>query len=100
MNKPLILVVEDDAPVRNLITTTLKLQDYRFLTAGNGETALLEASSHNPDIILLDLGLPDIDGIDVIRQIRSWRSLRLSSSAHAVMIPIKLRPSTTGPMTT
>ncbi len=72
MNKPLILVVEDDAPVRNLITTTLKLHDYRFLTAGNGETALLEASSHNPDIILLDLGLPDIDGIDVIRQIRSW----------------------------
>lgn len=72
MNKPLILVVEDDTPVRNLITTTLKLHDYRFLTAANGETALMEASSHNPDIILLDLGLPDIDGIDVIRQIRSW----------------------------
>ena len=72
MNKPLILVVEDDAPVRNLITTTLKLHDYRFLTAANGETALMEASSHNPDIILLDLGLPDIDGIDIIRQIRSW----------------------------
>ena len=72
MNKPLILVVEDDAPVRNLITTTLKLHDYRFLTAATGETALLEASSHNPDIILLDLGLPDIDGIDIIRQIRTW----------------------------
>lgn len=72
MNKPLILVVEDDVPVRNLITTTLKLHDYRFLTAANGETALLEASSHNPDIILLDLGLPDIDGIDIIRQIRTW----------------------------
>ena len=65
MNKPLILVVEDDAPVRNLITTTLKLHDYRFLTAANGETALIETSSHNPDIILLDLGLPDIDGIDI-----------------------------------
>ena len=72
MNKPLILVVEDDAPVRNLITTTLKLHDYRFLTAANGDTALIEASSHNPDIILLDLGLPDIDGINIIRQIRSW----------------------------
>ena len=72
MNKPLILVVEDDAPVRNLITTTLKLHDYRFLTAANGETALIETSSHNPDIILLDLGLPDIDGIDIIRQIRTW----------------------------
>lgn len=64
--------MEDDAPVRNLITTTLKLHDYRFLTAANGETALIEASSHNPDIILLDLGLPDMDGIDIIRQIRSW----------------------------
>ena len=72
MNKPLILVVEDDAPVRNLITTTLKLHDYRFLTAANGDTALIEASSHNPDIILLDLGLPDIDGINIIRQIRTW----------------------------
>ena len=72
MNKLLILVVEDDAPVRNLITTTLKLHDYRFLTAANGDTALIEASSHNPDIILLDLGLPDIDGINIIRQIRTW----------------------------
>ena len=54
MNKPLILVVEDDTPVRNLITTTLKAHDYRFLTAANGESAILEASSHNPEIILLD----------------------------------------------
>ena len=46
MNKPLILVVEDDTPVRNLITTTLKAHDYRFLTAANGESAILEASSH------------------------------------------------------
>lgn len=71
MNKPLILVVEDDVPVRNLITTTLKAHDYRFLTAANGESAILEASSHNPEIILLDLGLPDIDGSEVLRQIRS-----------------------------
>ena len=55
MNKPLILVVEDDVPVRNLITTTLKAHDYRFLTAANGESAILEASSHNPEIILLEL---------------------------------------------
>ena len=57
MNKPLILVVEDDAPVRSLITTTLRAHDYRFLSAANGESAILEASSHNPDIMLLDLGL-------------------------------------------
>ncbi|MCI2047563.1 MAG: response regulator transcription factor [Faecalibacterium sp.] len=75
MNKPLILVVEDDAAVRNLITTTLETQKYRYLTAGTGESAVLEAVSHNPDIVLLDLGLPDMDGIDIIRKIRSWSSM-------------------------
>ena len=57
MNKTLILVVEDDAPVRNLITTTLKANDYRFQTAANGEAGVLATASQNPDIILLDLGL-------------------------------------------
>lgn len=75
MNKPLILVVEDDTAVRNLITTTLKAHDYRFLTAANGESAILEASSHNPEIILLDLGLPDIDGVEVIQRVRSWSNM-------------------------
>ena len=55
MNKTLILVVEDDRSVQNLMITTLKTHDYRYLTAMNGEEAILEASSHNPDIILLDL---------------------------------------------
>nr|WP_325305483.1 response regulator transcription factor [uncultured Dysosmobacter sp.] len=75
MNKPLILVVEDDPAIRSLITTTLKAHDYRYLTAINGESAVLEASSHNPDIVLLDLGLPDIDGVEVIRRIRTWSNL-------------------------
>ena len=75
MNKPVILVVEDDVPVRNLIVTTLKTHDYKYLTAPNGMEALMLASSHNPDIVLLDLGLPDMDGIDVIRQIRSWSNM-------------------------
>ena len=72
MNNPVVLVTEDDAPVRNLIVTTLKTHDYRYLTAANGAEAVLMASSHNPDVLFLDLGLPDMDGIDVIRQIRSW----------------------------
>ncbi len=75
MNKPSILVVEDDVPVRCLITTTLKTHGYKYLTASNGETAIMMATSHNPDIMLLDLGLPDIDGIEVIRSVRTWSNL-------------------------
>ncbi len=75
MNKPLILVVEDDLPVRNLITTTMKTNEYRYLAVANGEAAIMEASSHNPDIVLLDLGLPDQDGVEVIKSIRSWSNM-------------------------
>lgn len=75
MNKLLILVTEDDAPVRNLITTTLRANDYRYITAETGESAVAEAASRNPDIILLDLGLPDIDGEEVIGKIRSWSNV-------------------------
>lgn len=75
MNKPLILVVENDTAVCNLITTTLETHDYRFHTAGTGEAAILEAVSHNPDIVLLDLGLPDMDGVDIITKIRTWSNM-------------------------
>ena len=75
MNKLLILVVEDDTSVRNLITTTLTAHGYRHQTAANGQTAILEASSYNPDIVLLDLGLPDMDGVEIIRKIRSWSNM-------------------------
>ncbi len=75
MNKPLILIVEDDPPIRNLISVALETHDYRFLSASSGGTAIMEASSHNPDIMLLDLGLPDLDGVEVIRKIRSWSNL-------------------------
>ena len=75
MNKCLILVVEDDNSIKNLISTTLKAHDYKYLTAQNGNEAILQASSYNPDIVLLDLGLPDIEGIEVIKRIRSWSNM-------------------------
>lgn len=75
MNKPLVLVVEDDTAVRNLITTTLETHDYKFHTAPTGEAAVLEAVSHNPEVVLLDLGLPDMDGVEVIKKIRSWSKM-------------------------
>jgi two-component system KDP operon response regulator KdpE len=54
---------------------TLKTHDYSYLTASNGEAAVMETASHNPDIMLLDLGLPDMDGVEVIRRIRSWSNV-------------------------
>ena len=75
MNKYTILVVEDDKPVRTLITTTLKANGYRFIEALTGEEAILQATSHNPDIILLDLGLPDMDGVEIIRKVRTWSNV-------------------------
>ncbi len=75
MNNPVVLVVEDDTPVRNLIVTTLKTHEYKYHTAINGAEAVMVASSHNPDVVFLDLGLPDMDGIDVIRRIRSWSNM-------------------------
>lgn len=75
MSKIQILVVEDDAPVRNLITTTLKIHDYQSITAATGSSAIMEATSHNPDIILLDLGLPDMDGIEIIKNVRTWSNV-------------------------
>ena len=53
----------------------LKTHGYKYLTASNGETAIMMTTSHNPDIMLLDLGLPDIDGIEVIRSVRTWSNL-------------------------
>lgn len=72
MNEYLVLVVEGDKPIRNLITTTLKMNDYRFITAVRGNEAIMLSASHKPDIIILDLGLPDIDGVEVIEHIRTW----------------------------
>ncbi len=75
MNKLQILVVEDDAPVRNLITTTLKAHEYKYIVAKDGDEAIRQASTCNPDIVLLDLGLPDMDGVEVIKKIRAWSNM-------------------------
>ena len=70
-----ILVVEDDSHVRNLIKTTLKLHNLSYYEANKGEEALNIASSKHVDLVLLDLGLPDMDGLEVIDNIRSWSNM-------------------------
>ena len=75
MNKYMILVVEDDPSVKSLITTTLQMHEYRYITASGGNAAIMQTTSHRPDIILLDLGLPDMDGVDVIKKVRTWSNV-------------------------
>ena len=71
-HKPLILIVEDDRPVRNLISMALESREYRISADATGTQALMDATSHTPDIMILDLGLPDIDGVEIIRKVRTW----------------------------
>ena len=68
----LVLVVEDEAPIRRFLKAALEAQGFTMLEALNGAQAITVAASHNPDIILLDLGLPDIDGLQVIQRLREW----------------------------
>lgn len=75
MNKFQILIVEDDPPIRNLIATTLKTHDYKYITAETGQEAIMQASTCNPDVMFLDLGLPDMDGVSVIRNVREWSNM-------------------------
>jgi len=71
-DKALVLVIEDEAPIRCFLRAFLESQGFRFLEAESGEEGLGLAASHQPDVILLDLGLPGMDGLDVIKRVRQW----------------------------
>ena len=75
MNKVQILVIEDDIAVGNLITTTLEMENYQFRLAKTAKQGIMNVLSYNPDIMLLDLGLPDMDGLEVIKKVRSWSNI-------------------------
>lgn len=72
MSRFLILCVEDDRSVLNLLSATLKMHEYEFVTARCGREALSAMTCHPADLVLMDLGLPDMDGVEVIRTIRAW----------------------------
>ena len=75
MNKAQILVVEDDNAVAKLMAATMESQDYQYRIASTGASAIMEALSYKPEIMILDLGLPDTDGIEVIKKIRTWSNM-------------------------
>ena len=72
MNQPLILLIEDEEPLRRFLVPTLTGQSYQVLCAATATEGLALARSHTPDLVLLDLGLPDLDGMAVLRELRAW----------------------------
>lgn len=74
-NKPVILIVEDEAAIVDFLAAKLESGGYRTLAAANGREAISSATSHCPDLVLLDLGLPDMDGMDVLKFMRGWSAL-------------------------
>jgi two-component system KDP operon response regulator KdpE len=73
--KPRILLIEDDPQIRRFLRTSLGVQGYELIEAGTGNEGLALAASQVPDVIILDLGLPDLEGIEVIRRLREWSSM-------------------------
>ncbi len=75
MPNPMVIIIEDEKPIVNYLSTILSTQSYRIVATGSGREGLSLAASHAPDLILLDLGLPDIDGVEFIRSLRAWASI-------------------------
>jgi two-component system KDP operon response regulator KdpE len=69
---PLVLLIEDEPQMRRFLRTALESNDYRLVEAGTAREGLAHAAARNPDVILLDLGLPDRDGLEVARELREW----------------------------
>ncbi|HEX3051837.1 MAG TPA: response regulator [Aggregatilineaceae bacterium] len=73
--QPYVLVVDDDRAIRRFLRTSLTVHGYLVLEAENGQSALQQVIAHHPDIVILDLGLPDMDGVEVTRQLREWTDI-------------------------
>jgi len=73
--KSRILLVEDEPPVRKFIRVALASQGWQVFECGNGADALTQTAMQNPDVVLLDLGLPDMDGLEVVRRLREWTAV-------------------------
>jgi two-component system KDP operon response regulator KdpE len=70
-----VLIVEDEPDIRAFLRSTLGAEGYRVVEAEGGERGAIDAGTHKPDLAIVDLGLPDIDGVEVIRRIRGWSTM-------------------------
>ena len=103
-----ILVIEDEKSIARFISTILTANGYEAMRAASGAEAMSMISSHCPDLVILDLGLPDMDGLDILRQLRSWSTLPVvvvSARSHEqdkvslwIWGPMTISPSPLAPM--
>jgi two-component system KDP operon response regulator KdpE len=75
VTEPVVIVVEDEPQIRRFLRVTLQGHGYRLFEAATGADGLMEAASRQPDVVIVDLGLPDMDGLEVIRRLREWSSV-------------------------
>ena len=73
--RPIVLVIEDEAPIRKFLRTGLESQGFQLVEAVTGKEGLAQAATRAPDVVLLDLGLPDIDGFEVVKRLREWSTV-------------------------
>ncbi len=73
--KPVILIIDDESQIRKILRITLESDDYKVIEAENGKDGIIQAATAHPNLIILDLGLPDQDGFSVLHEIRTWSSL-------------------------
>jgi two-component system KDP operon response regulator KdpE len=87
---PVIIVIEDDPPIRRFLRTSLSACQFTIFEADSGQRGIIEAGMRKPDLVILDLGLPDMDGVEVIKVIRQWSKLPIivlsarSAEAHKI----------------
>ena len=74
-NSATIIVIEDEAQIRRFLRTTLAAEGYQVIEAETGKQGMTEAETRKPDLIILDLGLPDMDGVEVVKRLRAWSSV-------------------------
>jgi len=88
---PVVLVVEDEPEIRRFLRATLAAEGYRIVESASAARGAIDAGTHKPDIAIVDLGLPDFDGVELIRRIRAWSSMPILVLSARVQEPSKVR---------
>lgn len=94
--RPTILIVEDEPEIRRLLHSSLETEGYRVVESATGQRGSVDAATHHPDLAIVDLGLPDMNGLEVIHRIRQWSSMPILVLSARTQEPMKIEALDTG----